>query len=46
MQTRANKQSHLAVACESWQKLQKYIAGENFIIDGDSLDLAAVVAAS
>lgn len=39
-------QSHLAVACTAWNKLQKYIAGEPIAIDGTTLDLAAIVAAS
>ncbi|KAJ5746495.1 phenylalanine ammonia-lyase [Penicillium odoratum] len=39
-------QSHLAVTCAAWNKLQKYIAGETIAIDGSTLDLAAVVAAS
>jgi hypothetical protein len=46
MQPGQNKRSHLAVACEEWKKLQKYIAGQKVIIDGNSLDLAAVVAVS
>ncbi|KAJ5211262.1 phenylalanine ammonia-lyase [Penicillium cf. griseofulvum] len=46
MQPGQIKKSHLAVACEEWKKLQEYIAGQKVIIDGNSLDLAAVVAAS
>ncbi|KAJ5827002.1 phenylalanine ammonia-lyase [Penicillium robsamsonii] len=46
MQPGQNKKSHLAVACEEWKKLQQYIAGQKVIIDGNSLDLAAVVAVS
>ena len=38
--------SHLAVTCAAWENLQKYIAGEAIIIDGTTLNLAAVVAAS